>query len=200
MTCSKCGYMMGTFDKECVRCKSTVASAGPQASTPQPVAVLAPAISLLPCPACQQMVSSQANACPKCGQPIAPQVAYASVGIANSGIINGGNGSGIGATAVLPIELRGFNMGAFWLSWLWAISNNTWMGLLALIPYVGIIMWFVLGLKGNEWAWQNRKWESVEQFKQVQAIWARSGLITFVVFTVLGVLGVILQFTLFRLS
>ncbi len=26
-------------------------------------------------------------------------------------------------------------------------------------------MMIILGLKGNEWAWKNRKWESVEQFK-----------------------------------
>ena len=199
MTCSKCGYMMGAFDKECLRCKSSTPSAMPPPN-PQPVAVQMPAINLVPCPACQQMVSSQANACPKCGQPIAPQAAYASAGVASNGIISSGNGSGTGATAVLPVELRGFNMGAFWLSWLWAIANNTWVGLLALVPYVGVIMWFVLGAKGNEWAWQNRKWESVEQLKQVQAIWARSGLITFIVISVLSVVGVVLQFTFLRLS
>ncbi|HET6457092.1 MAG TPA: hypothetical protein VFI02_22055, partial [Armatimonadota bacterium] len=26
-------------------------------------------------------------------------------------------------------------------------------------------------VKGSEWAWQNRRWESVEQFKKVQRTW-----------------------------
>jgi len=33
-------------------------------------------------------------------------------------------------------------------------------------------MWIVLGLKGNEWAWRARKWESIEQFKSSQENWS----------------------------
>ena len=35
---------------------------------------------------------------------------------------------------------------------------------------LGLNIWF--GLKGNEWAWQNRRFESIAQFKKVERIWA----------------------------
>ncbi|MCL0038599.1 hypothetical protein M1N10_06280 [Thermodesulfovibrionales bacterium] len=75
----------------------------------------------------------------------------------------------------IPDEIKGWNWGAFLLSWIWAIGNSTWIGLLALIPYVGLVMMIILGVKGNEWAWKNRKWESVEHFKRVQKAWAQWG-------------------------
>ena len=49
-------------------------------------------------------------------------------------------------------------------------------------------MAIVLGVKGNEWAWQNRRWESVEQFKEVQRIWTKWGVIVFFVSLVLGII------------
>jgi hypothetical protein len=36
-------------------------------------------------------------------------------------------------------------------------------------------MAFVLGAKGNRWAWNNRRWESAAQFKQVQKVWSAFG-------------------------
>jgi hypothetical protein len=70
----------------------------------------------------------------------------------------------------------GVNWGAFLLSVLWAISNQVWIGLLCLIPYLGIIMCFVLLFKGNELAWKSgRQWDSIEQFQDVQRAWARWG-------------------------
>ena len=45
-------------------------------------------------------------------------------------------------------------------------------------------MCFVLGAYGNEWAWRNKRWESVEHFHRVQATWAGWGaVITLVVST-----------------
>lgn len=35
---------------------------------------------------------------------------------------------------------------------------------------LGLNIWF--GLKGNEWAWQNRHFESIAHFKKVERIWA----------------------------
>lgn len=79
-------------------------------------------------------------------------------------------------TAILPPELRGFNWGGLLLSWVWAIGNNAWLGLLGIIPIVGLIMRVVLGFKGNEMAWRGRKWESVEQFRATQKTWTIAGL------------------------
>jgi hypothetical protein len=36
---------------------------------------------------------------------------------------------------------------------------------------------FVLGLKGNAWAWRNRRWTDVETFERTQRSWARRALI-----------------------
>ena len=100
-----------------------------------------------------------------------------------------GNGSGTGVTAVLPEELRGFNWPAFLLNWIWSLGHNTWIGLLAIVvPFP--IMQIILGIKGNEWAWQNRKWDSVEQFRTTQRVWLMWGL-GVLILTVLLVVGVI---------
>ncbi|MHB1191256.1 MAG: ribonuclease G [Armatimonadota bacterium] len=85
------------------------------------------------------------------------------------------NTSGQGASSIVPEEIRGWNWGAFFLTWMWAVSMNTWVGLVALIPGVHLIMMFILGARGNEWAWQNRKWQSLGHFTKVQMIWGISG-------------------------
>ncbi len=86
------------------------------------------------------------------------------------------NTSGMGAQAQIPAEIKGWNWGAFFFNWIWGLFNNTFIALLTLIPCFGWIMAFVLAVKGNEWAWRNKKWESVERFKQVQRNWAWAGL------------------------
>jgi len=99
------------------------------------------------------------------------------------------NTSGQGKSSVLPSEIRGWNWGAFFLNWLWGISNGTFIALLCLIPFVNIIMIFILGAKGNEWAWQNKRWESIEQFKRVQKNWAVVGLILFILSIIIWVVS-----------
>lgn len=91
--------------------------------------------------------------------------------------LNEPNNSGQGQSSVLPSEIRGFNWGAFFLSWIWALAHRTWIGLLALIPVVGLVMCFVLGFKGNEWAWRNRHYPSIADFKKAQKSWAIAGLV-----------------------
>ncbi|MFA5976456.1 MAG: ribonuclease G [Elusimicrobiota bacterium] len=85
------------------------------------------------------------------------------------------NTSGHGIATVVPEEIKQWSWGAFLLNWIWGISNGTYIALLALIPYVGFIMAIVLGFKGNEWAWRNKRWESVEQFQRVQKKWTLWG-------------------------
>lgn len=76
--------------------------------------------------------------------------------------------------------LRRWSWGAFLLNWIWSIGNNTWIGLLIFVPVVGLVMPFVLGVKGNEWAWRNHSWASFEDFRRVQRNWARAGGVVFV--------------------
>lgn len=99
------------------------------------------------------------------------------------------NTSGIGTTSVVPNELRGgWNWGAFFLTLFWSISHNVLIGLIPtgiwlitlLIndPYFNgfsiflqFILYIMMGLKGNEWAWKYRKWDSIQQFRDTQRVW-----------------------------
>jgi hypothetical protein len=104
------------------------------------------------CRGCGKEIHSTAPACPHCG---APQAVASTHG------------------DQLPPGVAGWSWGAFLLNWIWAIGNRTWIGLFALIPYVGFIMAIILGIKGREWAWKNGKWDSVEHFNRVQRTWSQ---------------------------
>jgi hypothetical protein len=84
--------------------------------------------------------------------------------------------SGQGKGSSIPPEIKGWNWGAFFLNWIWGIGNSTYIALLMFIPFVNLVMIFVLGAKGNQWAWQNRVWKDVEHFKSTQKKWAIVGL------------------------
>ncbi len=99
------------------------------------------------------------------------------------------NTSGHGKMAMLPPEIKGWNWGAFFFNWLWGIANNTYIALLCFIPFVNIIMIFILGAKGNEWAWQNKRWNSIEHFKRVQKNWALVGFILFILSIIIWILS-----------
>jgi len=98
------------------------------------------------------------------------------------------NDSGTGPMAQLPLQLQGFNWGAFFLNWIWSIAHKSYIGLLCFVPCVNIVMIFVLGFKGNEWAWQNCRWESIEHFQDVQRKWAAWGIGIFLVGVVFRVI------------
>ena len=101
------------------------------------------------------------------------------------------NTSGQGKDVVIPEGVKGWSWGAFLLSWIWAIGNKTWIGLLALVPYIGLIMAIVLGVKGREWAWQNKKWDSVEHFQAVQKRWTFWGCMLLII-PLIGILAAII--------
>ena len=77
----------------------------------------------------------------------------------------------------MEAEIKGWNWGAFFLSWIWGIGNSTYIALLMFVPFVNFVMPFVLGAKGNKWAWQNRTWRDVEHFKHTQRKWTIAGLL-----------------------
>ncbi len=95
------------------------------------------------------------------------------------------NSSGQGPSTIVPAEVDRWNWGAFLLNWIWGIGNNTFIALLMFVPFAGFIMMFVLGAKGSAWAWRNKKWESVEQFKAVQRQWSKWALIVYAASAVL---------------
>jgi len=88
----------------------------------------------------------------------------------------------------VPAELQGgWNWGAFFLSWIWAIAHRSVLGFV-LAFFLGIIGAIILGIKGNEWGWQSGRFETVQQFKDTQRVWAKWGLIIFLASIVLLVL------------
>ena len=145
------------------------------------------------CSHCGFQNENDAKFCNSCGKPLNPEQSQQNTTQQNFDIYqNIENNSGQGKSAMLPPQLYGWNWGAFFLSWIWGIGNNTFIALLCLLPLVNIVMIFVLGAKGNEWAWQNKRWENVQHFKRVQRLWAIWGIILFSLGIIFSVLIIII--------
>lgn len=127
------------------------------------------------CYGCGNQISPSAAACPQCGAPQKPVAGVKPMSPAR--------------TDPLPPGVEGWSWGGFLLNGIWAIGNRTWIGLLAFIPIVGLVMSVVLGIKGRAWAWQSGRWQSVEHFNAVQRKWSIAGFVFAAVLLVLGVVG-----------
>lgn len=90
---------------------------------------------------------------------------------------NSGQGGLFDPSVPVPEEIKGWNWGAFFLASFWPVTNQVWIGLLSWVPYIGWIMGFILGAKGNEWAWKSKQWRSIEHFKAHQRGWAIAGML-----------------------
>lgn len=90
-----------------------------------------------------------------------------------------------------PKEAQGLCWGGFFLSWIWAIGNRTWIGLLFFVPIIGIAIPFVLLFYGREWAWKNKNWNSVEQFNASQRLWSIFGFAFCLLIPIAGILAAI---------
>jgi hypothetical protein len=115
--------------------------------------------------------------------------------------------SGMGSNSAVPPEIRGWNWGGFLMTWIWGIGNNVWISFLALlgiIPTVGWIisltMRIILGAKGNEWAWQHKKWDSIEHFKRTQRTWMWWGIGLIVLEIALVIAVIILVVSLYMIG
>ena len=100
------------------------------------------------------------------------------------------NTSGMKDKSGVPEEIKGWSWAGFLWTWIWAIGNKTWIGLLALINPISFIIAIILGVKGREWAWKNKKWESVEEFNRVQRSWVKWWLIIVLPLWLLSFLGI----------
>ena len=130
------------------------------------------------CPKCGKEVSEDITFCPECGQRL-------KVGVTPE------NTSGQGELAIVPEEVKGWSWGAFVLTWIWGIFNSVWIALLCFIPFFSLVWAIVLGVKGNEWAWRNKKWDSIEHFKSTQRSWNIAGIVVFAISIVAGVVAII---------
>lgn len=78
-----------------------------------------------------------------------------------------------------PTELAGWNWGAFFMGWIWALGMSNVIGFLLSFFLSGIGN-IIVGIKGNEWAWKSRKFDSIEQFRATQHAWAVWGVVLFI--------------------
>lgn len=101
------------------------------------------------------------------------------------------NNSGQGPGTPVPPEIQGWSWAGFLMSWIWSIAHSAWLGLV-LCLLLGIIGNIVQGVKGNEWAWQNRRWESIEQFKATQRVWVIWGLVLLGVGVVIWIISAVI--------
>ncbi len=135
------------------------------------------------CTYCGDNNDADAQYCNHCGKPWAVKQQTAHVDVKHGFVSPKSifqNNSGQGKLAALPPQLYGWNWGAFFLTWIWGIGNNTQIAFLTWIPLVNFVMIFMLGAKGNEWAWQNKRWKSIEHFKKVQKLWVTWGFALFI--------------------
>lgn len=103
-----------------------------------------------------------------------------------------------GHTDMDPENLHSFNFGAFIFGWLWGICNGVYIALLTLVPAINLIMSIVLGVKGNEWAWEKQKSTTTpESFVQSQKRWSKAALIVLVISFALIILYILLFALLF---
>jgi hypothetical protein len=54
---------------------------------------------------------------------------------------------------------------------------------LLFIPIIDFIASIWFGIKGNEWAWQNKKFSGIKHFNEYQSQWTVAGIIFWIVFT-----------------
>jgi len=85
-----------------------------------------------------------------------------------------------------PSNIHSFNFGAFMFGWLWGICNGVYIALLTLIPAINLIMCIILGVKGNEWAWEKQKSTATpDNFVETQKRWSKAGVIVLAITLVL---------------
>lgn len=137
------------------------------------------------CGKCGKQIADGATMCASCGTTVDSAVATQ-----QPPAYNQQNPYAQGPGAGVPAELKGkLNWGAFLLCPIWSIAHSTWIGLISLVPYVGWIMCIVMLIKGNEMAWQNRQFSSVEEFNKVQKIWTMWGVGVLVASIILGLVA-----------
>lgn len=114
-----------------------------------------------------------------------------------------------------PLNLSKWSWGAFTLSWIWGVFNGCWWMFLVKavfwlfyflfwwVPFMAIFLSVIelgvsvlFGVKGTEWAWNNRSWSSIADFNQTQDVWNKVGLVLFI----LGIVSTVLFFVFFFAS
>jgi hypothetical protein len=117
------------------------------------------------------------NPAPVTATPSSLSRLSSSASVAAATVVADTNSSGGGSGVTAPPSTSGLCWGGFFFGWIWGAFNRTWFGLFGLIPLLNVPVAFILLFKGREWAWRNKRWESVEHFNEVQRKWTIAGII-----------------------
>jgi TPR repeat protein len=86
------------------------------------------------------------------------------------------------STCQYGTKISGWNWGPFIFTFLWAIFHDFWiLAILSIIPGIGFIIGIILGIKGNEWAWQKDKHKNYHIFIEQRDRWNKIGLMFVVI-------------------
>ena len=96
-----------------------------------------------------------------------------------------------------PPGLPRWNWGAFLLSWIWGLGNGVPRALWTLVPGLNFVMPFVLGVRGNAWAWRSGHWRDAADFRRSQRTWGWIGFGVWLGAFVLGGLFALIFLALF---
>lgn len=139
------------------------------------------------CPYCGEGIRVEAQKCRHCGEWLGESTVQRNYNAPTS------------RTKEFPPELNKFNWGVLIWSWLWGLTYGKPITLIVLpiafIPVVGafinlgLVIWF--GIKGNQWAWQNKYWDSVEQFNTIQKRWVIWGCVLIGIIAILSTIYVV---------
>lgn len=99
----------------------------------------------------------------------------------------------------------GFCWGAFGLTWIWGCPNRVWIAVWLGLAFVGVAcipgmppggllglanlafgLW--LGEKGHELAWRNRRFQSLEAYRQTMQVWNKWGIAGCIIQCLLAIL------------
>lgn len=114
-----------------------------------------------------------------------------------TGVVQSSAAAIVESNSTMPAEMKHWSWGAFSLTWIWALANKTYIGLIALLGPLALPMAIILGIKGNEWAWNNRKWASVDEFKKTQGAWAKWGVILLIFSLIIYIFMIVFVISLF---
>ena len=144
------------------------------------------------CPFCAELIPKDATFCDICESSLnenttneTPKIEYT----------NKDSHKASSAYPETPNDLKKWNWGSFLTTWIWGIANNSYLTFLSLIPGFGLIWAFVCGFKGNEWAWQNKKWANVEEFNRIQRKWAIFGSIIISTILIFSIIMLVISMT-----
>lgn len=84
------------------------------------------------------------------------------------------------AAAEPQVDLHKWSWGAFGLYGIWGFFNGCWWAFLVAIflgSWIPLIPNIIFGIYGTRWAWENKRWDSAEDFVKTQSNWDTAAII-----------------------